>query len=151
MVNRKGFIKIVEASIAILVIFAVIIILVSRDNIKRTEDLSKIIPPMLEEIALNNNLRKKVLSYDILENPENAEANRVIIEELEDFVMIRVRAGINYRLRICKTDELCPIGENYPLNKDGIYAVERIISSDLDRDEFSPWKVKIFLWKSLKL
>ena len=100
MVDRKGFIKIVEASIAILVIFAVIIILVSRDNIKRTEDLSKIIPPMLEEIALNNNLRKKVLSYDILENPENAEANRVIIEELEDFVRIRVRAGINYRLRI---------------------------------------------------
>ena len=150
MVNRKGFIKIVEASIAILVIFAVIIILVSRDNIKKTEDLSKTIPPILEEIAVSNNLRSEVLNYDVSKN-ENDPVNSAIITRLKDFVGKRVRAGINYDIKICKTDELCPIGENYPLNKDGIYAVERIISSDLDRDEFSPRKVKIFLWKSLKL
>lgn len=147
MVDRKGFIKIVEASIAILLIFAVIIILVGRNNIKKTEDLSKDIPAILEEIAVNNNLRKEVLNYDI-DKSKSDPANRAVITNIEDFVKTRVRPGINYTVEICKTDDECTIGETYPQSRDGVYAGERIISSEPGRSKISPRKVKIFLWKN---
>ena len=143
MVNRKGFIKIVEASIAILIVFTVIIILISRNNVSRNEDLSKLIQPILEEIALKNQYREKILSYNI-DNPTTTDAE--IITELENFVGTRVRSGINSKVRICKGDDDC-LFEGEITNE--IYAGERIISTDLQGDpNISRRKVKIFLWKN---
>ncbi len=147
MVDKKGFIKIVEASIAILLIFAVIIILVGRNNIKKSENLSKAIPPILEEIALNNSLRKLVLDYDVSKG-EDYSTNSEIITKLEYFVKNRIRPGIKYKVRICKVDDLCLLEETEIPDKE-VYADERIISTALGGDPNKEYrKAKVFLWRN---
>ncbi len=61
MVNKRGWLRIVEVSIAILMIFGVLIVIYSSGNTKTRKDLSSMIPQILEEIAKNNTLREKII------------------------------------------------------------------------------------------
>ncbi len=135
MVNKRGWIRIVEASISILIIFAVILSLYQGRRVSSQSDLSDSITPLLEEIAKNNSLRDEIITKG-----ENAN------QSIRQFVSSRIREpNINYTVRVCEMNEVCGIVD-YPIDISGnVYAGSRLISASLKAGAQSK-KVAIFLW-----
>lgn len=134
MVGKRGIIRIVEATIAMLIIIGVVIVVVANRNARQETDISSMLPPLLAEISRNASLREIIVS-----NPSNGE------QEVLSFLSARIRnPAFSYSARICGPDEICGL-ENYPKTAREIYSDERIISSTLQ--SYGPKKVKIFLWE----
>ena len=128
--NKKGWLRIVEATIAILLIASFLTFFYIRSNQysqkeKEIYNLEKII---LDEIANNPELREKVL-----------EENETAIME---YVKKRKPAGFNYTIKICDIGVVC-----YPSTYLGeeVYSDSRIISSTLK--EYEPKQLRIFMWR----
>jgi len=134
MVNKNGILRILEASIAVLIIFVVIISVAVIRKPKAERDLSEMINPLLEEVAKNNALREQIIS-----NP--AEANNSILNLLASRIK---ETNINYSVRICDMDDVCGL-ETYPSIPGNLYAGSRVISSSLEGGALSK-RVSIFLW-----
>ena len=139
--SRRGFLRIMEAVIAILIVVGVLILIVSDSvstNVSR-EDLVNEINPLLEEVSKNLTLRDL-----IVEEGKEAEG------EIESFLSDKITSSrIGYRVRVCEAEEVCGLGE-LPEDFDGdIYSEERIIGASLNADsgEFRPKKLKIFVWR----
>ena len=145
MVNKRGFIKIVEATISIVIIIGVMLVLVGQQTPRQEIELFDEIHPILDEMARNSTTREAVLSYELNEDPDNGN-NGPIIEMLERFVEERIDLlFIEQKVIICEIDSLCPI-DQWPVVRGEVYSGERIITTSLERD-FEPRKVKIFLWR----
>ena len=146
MVNKRGFLRIVEASIAILIILGALLLLTSRGQNEVETDFNSLLVPILEEIAQDSSLRGKILSY----NTTNftADGNNGIIIDLENFVGDKIiNPSLNFSVGVCELT-ICPL-ESYPENINGeLYSAERVISTNLTEIDFSPKKVKIFLWEA---
>lgn len=127
MKNRAGFIRILEAFIAVALIASVLVFLYVRTIKPQREDVYKLQKTILNEIAANPMLRNATLNLD-----NNTVSN---------FVKDRVPSGFDFTIRICEPEDICSL----PEYKAEVYATERIISSTLQ--EYSPRKVKIFMWK----
>ncbi|MDP1695848.1 MAG: hypothetical protein Q8L29_02975 [archaeon] len=138
--NKKGWMRIVEATMAVIIITGFVLTYTAKRE-KAENDLTFIITPVLEELAEDNAIRNRVLSSN-KENIGNIE------EEIKGFVGYRItNPSLGYEVKICEIEDVCILGE-YPADVMGdIYAVERIISATLDQNIFLPKKVKIFLWR----
>ena len=139
MVNKKGLLRIVEASIAVLIVLAVILLVSVNKERDIERDLSEILTPILDEIARNTSLRDKIFLDEI-----NA------IEEMETIVSNQLQNSfLSSKVVICgNINEFCGGLEDYPENAEGsIFSSERIISTRLDANLYNPKKLKIYLWK----
>lgn len=133
MVAKRGIIRIIEASIAILIIAGVILLLMNNAQKSEEPDLSKFIFPILDEISRDSALRDKIVD-------RTAQSKQLV----DDMVKDRLKnLNVDSSIRICEVDELCNL-EEYPATSNNIYSSERIISSTLY--SFNPVKIKIFLW-----
>lgn len=129
MVNKKGFLRIVEAFIAIILITGVLILFYSQtiDKPRKADEVYRFQKTLLDEIAFSESLRNAVL------------ANNTNI--ISDYVGSRVLGtGFNYSVRICPINDICGL-EVY---KKEFYSKDRIIGSNLT--SYNPVKVKIFMW-----
>ncbi len=141
MVNKKGWIRVVEASIAILIIFAVILSVSQLRKTRTERDLSETITPLLEEIAKNNSMRDSVI--DDTDDSDDAEKRITLFLSNK----IKAETNLNYSFNICKIDEVCGFKGSYPTDISGnIYAGSRVISSSLSAAE--PKKITLFLWQT---
>lgn len=135
MVNKRAWLRIVEASIAIMIVFGVLLVINSRNNFSPQQDLNSVITPLLEEIARNVTFRS-----DIISQGENSEPT------IRGFISQRItQSTIKFDVAVCEANEICSM-DNYPSEASEIYAGERIISATLT--EYQPKKVKIFLWRA---
>ena len=139
--NKRGIIKIIEASAAMIIIFIVILTITTSRKITSETDLSERITPLLEEIAKNNTIRDEIVSYDdSAGESRNVDAN----VSIRAFLNAKVDKNLQYDFKICDVDEVCGLDE-YPKDITGnIYAGSRIISSSLDNS--NPKKLSLFLW-----
>jgi len=132
--NNRGWIRIAEASLAIILVLGTLIILNNRTNANYSSDLSGKIDPLLEKIASNELLRDKIIKMN------NDESENVLREYLNGEIN---DSSLGFEVKVCNVDDyFCPL-EEYP--DTDVYTKERIISSTLD--EISPKRLKIFLWK----
>ena len=129
MKNKKAWLRIMEAFIAVMLIMGVLLYLYTKNisNPSKSEDAYNFEKIILEEIAFNSDLRTAVL---------NGDTSRI-----EAFVAGKVSPGIDFRIRICGLDDICGLD----VLESEVFASERIISSNLDN--YSPKKVKIFIWE----
>lgn len=138
--NKKGFLRIVEAVIAMMLILGVLIFVSSSRMTNVESKLSKQIPPMLEEISKDNDLREGIVrtEKDKLNEKEEYLKSSFLKERITN-------PSIGYGVELCEPiDNLCPI-EQFPIDAKGeVFAEEGVISSVLP--QYSPKKVKIFLW-----
>lgn len=149
MVNRKGWLRIVEASIAILLIASAMLIFANRNSISSRQDyLQDSINPILEEIAKNSSLRTNVLEYNLAAN-EADNTNNLTLYSLGLFVKSRLSGqNVGILVRICPTNQTCPL-KDYPSEaKSGVFTDERIITTNPIQNDFSPRKIKVFVWKN---
>jgi hypothetical protein len=142
MVNKRGWIRIIEVSIAILLIFSVLVI-VNQTSKNAKNEFNDEIRSILSEIAENTSLRDKVIGvYDINKNKTTAP-NLEVMTSLENVVLNAINENyVGYAIEICRPNDLCGLA-SYP-NVDEVYSEERIISSDLSK--YNPRKIKIYLW-----
>jgi len=135
MVNRKGIIRIIEASIAVLIILTAIISVSLTKKAIVEKDLSGTINPLLEEIAKNSTLREEI----IMNNGNSTE-------KILNFLSRRIREpSIGFDAKVCEINDACSLNR-YPSNITGdVYAGSRLISSGLIGGE-QPKRVSIFLW-----
>jgi hypothetical protein len=134
--NRRGWIRIVEASLAVLIVLGVLIVINSGNKSTKTLDLTEKIPPLLDEIASNQTLREKIVNSD--------DSNVASVEsELKAVLAKRIdNPLLDYTVKICPiTDSFCSLS---PLPKEEIYVGERIISSTLN--QINPKRLKLFIW-----
>ena len=143
--NKGGWLRIVEASIGIIVILGVLVAISYRQN--KSVDPSLELAPYFDEMAKNKTLREEIIDYDLADsdNPNN----KITIYKITAFFSSKInRNNYNIYIRICPLEDLCPI-ENYPINFDGnMYSAERIISSG-STEGFTPRKVKVFVWQKI--
>ncbi len=144
--NRKGILRIVEASIAIFIILAALLLLMSRGVEKSETDFNDLIVPILEEMAQDSSLRGEILSYNTSLEPDDVD-NAGIINNLNQFIGGKItNPALNYSVMVCDLKPICSL-DPYPDTEGNLYSAERVISTNITESEFSPKKVKIFLWK----
>lgn len=137
MVGKKGFIRIVEATIAIVLILGAILILRNGNSETEDADFTETLSEILNEIARNESLRE-----NIVKNDSNAKEQVIFI--IKDRIN---NAALNYSVRICELLDNCEL-ENFPENAEGdIYSAERVIGASIEEPEFKPKKIRIFLWR----
>lgn len=137
--NKKGFLKVLEAVIAILLVSAAVtVVLVRNVNVEdRGENIEQIITIVLEEIAGDNQLRNAVLEfYD--DNSASARINSTIDQIIPP--------DLSYSYNVCGFDQICPFPGDLPAGRE-IYSDEVGISVTLNSDGFNPKKLRIFVWE----
>lgn len=138
--NRRGFMRVVESTIAVLIVLGVLILLSSQRKTLQEQNPFPEIPIVLDEIAQNVTLRIEVLST----------ADEATIEEkLNNFALKRIDSGIyNSAVEICEVEEPCFL-EPFPETDSEVIAEERIVGASIREQNFSPKKIKIFIWKKI--
>lgn len=139
--DKKGFLRLVEAVIAIMIIIGVVLVISVRNKPVSEVDLTDSIPPYLDEIAKDSDLRER-----IVQAIDNTELDSIEDEIKDTFLKERIKnPSIGYDVAICDPpDILCPL-EPYPSDASrGVFAGEAIVSSVLPK--YGPKKVKIYLW-----
>ena len=140
--NRRGFIRIVEASISIVIIMGVLFAFSTQKAISNDiPDYTERARDILEELSRDQELRKKVIDNSELECLGGA--TQVIDSGIKDFISIRIpESYLDYEIRICDVNDVC--GKCSFVDKE-IFSGERIISGDLNN--LNPVKVKLFIWE----
>jgi hypothetical protein len=137
MVNKKAIFRIVEASIAILIVLGVILVVSTETERKSEIDFSEILSSILDEVSRDVTLRDMIFSDEL-----SARQN------IKDFIENKIKKGkLDYEVKICYFKDVCSL-DSYPVNAEGdIFFEERVISSSLDNPNFKPKKIKLFLWR----
>lgn len=136
--NKRGWIRILEATIAVLIVSGILIVVYSRHidkNIEPEDYIYSLQKQILRDISSRNDLRR----YALTEN----------ISTLDSYVKGKIPAAFNYSLKICNfTDPPTPCklsAEEFIATQDNnIYAEEVIISADFE--SYNPKKIKLFTW-----
>ncbi|MFA5173607.1 MAG: hypothetical protein WC438_00310 [Candidatus Pacearchaeota archaeon] len=128
--DRKAWIKIVEAFLAILIISTALLVILSEQpkKIDNSEDIYLLQRQILEIISKNNSLREDVLGLDY------APINNTIRKMLSP--------AFDFDTKICDLKEICN-PSNLPTDKD-VYSTEIVITATLT--QYQPQKLRFFVW-----
>jgi len=147
--NKKGFIRIFEAFVAILLITGVVLFVINKGYIGK-EDASQrfynVELSVLREIQLNNNLRQEILEIDVNQLPiENDDGSGLFPFIVNQTIDNRIQ-GFGFlacKVKICELDRICTL-QSFPLGKD-VFAQSIAITSTLEI--YQPRQLKMFCWE----
>ena len=130
--NTKGFIRIVEMVVAIVIILTIILITSRRDiPPQQTPDLSETARDILRDIGSQETLRSEVLA---------AQTNTMLMPQTSAFVNASLPDYLLFELRACETSIAC--GQS--VYRGDVYSAERIIGADATT--FNTIKLRLFIW-----
>lgn len=134
--NRRGWIKIVEAVMAVILVMGVLLTMYMRNSQSRdlAEQAYRIEKDALDKIASSSTLREAVLDDD----------NETINNSIQPYVA----GNFQFYTRMCDLgkEESCSFNKPEILDqKKNIYAADRIIVAE--GEIFNPRKVRLFLWE----
>ncbi len=142
--NKKAWIRIVEATVGVLLLASVLFVMVARapksseNNIYETQRFA------LEQISKNETLRGMIMTYDV---STPGDADELAIKAAIDGVAGKLLpAYLGFDTRICGVSDACGI-LTYPAGADrkDIYSDEILITSTLDT--YNPKKLRLFAWE----
>lgn len=145
--NKKGWIRIIEAAAAILLITGVLLVVIDKGYFKRDDGSEAIYEKelaILREVQLNESLRGEVLSKDITASPFEWEVgtNPAGLENVDQTMNDKRPIVLNCTAKVCPLESDCSL-TSIPadLEKD-IYAKSVSIS---DQQDFR--QLKLFCWR----
>jgi hypothetical protein len=139
VMNRKGFLRIVEATIAVLIILSAFIVIASQKEATVTRDLSYRLPPFLDEVAEDQDFRIR-----IIQNPNDAN----LLGEIENQISNGLdNSALDLKVKICELKEQCPI-DDWPGDFE-VFSAERVVSAALDGSAYDAKKLKLFVWRKI--
>ena len=129
MRNKKAWLRIIEAFIAILIVASVLLFTITKaPKPDRTEEIHKMQRSILEQVASNDALREEIIKNDATNT--------------SSFINFIVDKKWEVRIKICEIVDICKM-DDY-VEKE-IYVDEILISSTLQ--EYQPKKLKLFMWE----
>ncbi|MBU2052872.1 MAG: hypothetical protein KJ721_01360 [Nanoarchaeota archaeon] len=142
--NQRGWIKIVEAFTAILLIMGVVLIVIDKGYVKK-EDFSLEIykkgTSILKEIQLNDTFRENILSVDSLP-VEWDEFDSKGLGNVKSKIIERTPNYLDCKAKVCSIDDDCILAINF--DKD-VYVQSVAIIANLEI--YSPRQLKLFCWE----
>jgi hypothetical protein len=144
MKNKKGWIRIIEAFVAVLLIMGIILLLIGQkqnsDNNFSKEIYEKEVN-ILREIQLNQTLRSEILSSPV----PASSIQENLPEGLENKVLQETPSYLQCLVKICYLEEDCYLeGAEIEIKKN-IYSRSVPIFSNLSF--YSPRQIKLFCWE----
>jgi hypothetical protein len=132
--NKRGWLKIFEAFLAVLLIMGFLLITLSRQDVGNNEasEIGKLQRSVLTSIDNDPILRNQVLIND-------TSGSIIFINKLKP-------VGFNYSLQVCNPLDICPLNTSSDIiaNKQ-IYANSILITSNLTY--YNQRQLKLFFWR----
>lgn len=151
--NKRGWIRILEATIAIMIVSGVMIAVYSQqtsNDISTSEYFYNLQYQILSDIASRSDLRLNVL------NTITDDTSDTNFSEVNNFINERIPPSLGYFIQICELggeEDFCKMDiDTYLKTKDkNVFAEDIIISSDLGagggEETYNPKKLKLFIWE----
>lgn len=140
--SRKGWIRIVEAFVAILLMTGVVIIVLNKGEFQR-ENISSTVHnvelSILREIQLSDLLREEILGTNGTVEWESFPAQ---VPKIKSKIESRAPGYLECVAKICDITDPCSLAGDEEKN---IYAESVIITSNLEI--FNPRLLKLFCWE----
>lgn len=144
--DKGGFIRIVEAFVAILLITGVVLYVLSNKGLKSDKTQEKIYDTedvILKEISRIQEYREKIVAYNTTQPDEK---DKEFIAMLQTVVVNpKIPSGFSSAINICEPEIQCPLPIAYPEKDVEIYSRSRAISATLE--QYSPKQLRIFIWR----
>lgn len=129
--NRRGWLRIFEAVIAIMIVMGVLLLFYKNDG--PSGDFSKYVSD-LELRILGDISSKETLRGFVLQGNES---------EISKFILTNLPSNLNFSVKICDLNQLA-CSPQLTIEKN-LYIEERIIGSSLD--SYDPKIVRLFVWE----
>lgn len=132
--SKKAWIRILEAFLAVLLIFGVLLVVLSRSgsSVNKSSEIMKLERSILLSISQDSTLRNEILDNITTKSD-------IYIEKIKP-------ASLNYSLQVCDALAVCPLDapEDILLNKE-IYASNILIIANLS--DYRERQLKLFFWQ----
>lgn len=141
MVNKKGWIKIVEALVSILLLIGIILIVISyQTSIKEPHPtIEEKELEILNNIEINQTFRSEILLETTI--PINSTDNN-FPTALKNYLNESTPEALNCTLKICATNSTCLYENNFD---EDVFAKEILIIAN--KDIYNPRILKIFCYR----
>lgn len=131
---KRGWLRIVEASVAVIIILSVLFVVYQRQTSIDAGNFDERVRSILDEAAQNETIRRGILT-----SSSNAQG------DLDSFVRSRLpESSLNFEARICGVNDACG-KSNY--TSSSVYAVERIFAAFPTSENIEAKKVRLFVWR----
>lgn len=140
--NKKGWIRIVEAFVALLLIMGVLLVVINKGYIGKkdiSQQVYEVQIGILREVELDDSLRNELL--EVANLPADETALTTSASNTINKIKSRLPDYLDCETKLCELDKICAL-ENYP-DKD-IYAQAVAISATLEK--YQPRQLKLFCW-----
>ncbi|VVB78083.1 Uncharacterised protein [uncultured archaeon] len=130
MKNKKGWMRIIEAFIAVLIITGGVLVVLSKQNNLNSNSSEKIYEKqryILDIVTNNESLRKAVI-----ENQPNV---------VSDAILQMLPANFDFTIKICEISDIC--NTDTPHDRE-VYTSEVIVTSTIQ--QYQPRKLRFFVW-----
>ena len=138
--NKKGFIRILEAIFAIMLIMGAVLIIIS--NNLQTSDISEEAYEkqryILEIISNNEAMRNEIIDY-----VKDSTSSKPL-PKTDEFIKKTMPSSWKYSVCVTSVDKIC--SPDVPNDKE-LYVSETIISSSLTEEYSVAKKLRLFVWR----
>jgi len=145
--NKKGWIRLVEVFIAILLLTGVLLIIFTRNSSEKENfqiETAKKELAMLRDIELNNTLRAEILGIGSSNLPVEWSEFNSQAPNLKSRIIYLTPKNLECQAKICLIDEICVMDE---LSNGDIYVEGVVISANAT--VYSPRQLKLFCIKKV--
>jgi len=141
MKAKRGWIRIVEAFTALILIMVVFLIFINKGVVKgdSSKDVYEIQIRIEREIQTNENLRNLIINIPFQQLPLRLEN---FPDEVKQKIIQETPSELVCEARICELDKICVL-ENYP--KKEVYVENVAITAN--QTNYSPKQLKLFCWR----
>lgn len=149
MRNKKGWIRIVEAFIALMIIAGVLLIFINKGYLGQKSEISERVYQVqisiLREIQLDDGLRGEILGLATanVQDPGLSSYNPNFPELVSKRITERSPEYLECNAKICELDKVCPQPSETPVEKD-VYA--QAVAITANSETYEPRQLKLFCW-----
>lgn len=143
--NKRGWVRLLEAFIAIVLLTSVLLVVSNINSSPRNELQEKtsiIQTSIIRDIQLNEGLRTAILSVNVANPVEWEDFETSGLSEVKDRIEELAPKDMECSAQICEINSPCSL---QGVSKKEVYAKSGIISADLNT--YSPRQIKIFCLK----
>jgi hypothetical protein len=144
MKNKKGWIRIVEAFLAVLLIAAVLFLVVNQQNVQSNDPSLKVYNYeiyMIRGIELNDTLRAEIVGMSSSILPSTSDNQTTFPSDVINYITTAEQSSLSCAAEICLTNSTCGFWQD--LGKD-VYAQRVFITST--PLAYNPRQLKLFCW-----
>jgi len=140
MKNKRGWILIVEAIIAILILFGFLFITISRQTQSKEIPKEEYMYNLVNEFAQKTETNSEIRNFVLQDNKQSKQSIYGFLRSELD----RINKQLSIDVNICSIRDKCESAPAALATKE-VYVTEVIIASD--SDNYNPKKLRISIWE----